>query len=142
MAGPDPRSPNGRGHPSRPANYRASLGPRTLPDAGSGGPTGRLGRGRWQPTPAAGCLRHMKPLIAGFPNGLVPFHRPIHMTIGTYDGVHKGHQALLKTLIGGAKAAGAESMVVTFDPHPRCVLDPNNCPASLTVLDERIWLLE
>lgn len=84
----------------------------------------------------------MNPVIAGFPNDVVSFHRPIHMTIGTYDGVHRGHQALLKTLIGGAKAAGAESMVVTFDPHPRCVLDPHNCPANLTVLDERIWLLK
>lgn len=66
---------------------------------------------------------------------------PAYLTIGTFDGVHKGHQALLKPLIAGARQAGAVSVLVTFEPHPRCVLDPNHCPASLTTLDEKVWLL-
>lgn len=84
----------------------------------------------------------MKPLnlIAGFPEGY-RFHRPIHLTIGTFDGVHKGHRALISSLVKGAKAAQAESMVVTFDPHPRCVVDPQNCPPSLTTYTEKIDLL-
>ena len=84
----------------------------------------------------------MKPVIFGFPDGLVPFPQPVHLTIGTFDGLHKGHQSLLKSLINGAHAVGAESMVVTFDPHPRCVVDPNNCPGTLTTLNEKLFLLE
>ncbi|HKV30607.1 MAG TPA: bifunctional riboflavin kinase/FAD synthetase [Candidatus Dormibacteraeota bacterium] len=67
---------------------------------------------------------------------------PSHATIGTFDGIHRGHQALLKALIGGARAAGAVSVLVTFEPHPRCVLDPDHCPPNLTTLDEKAWLLE
>src|SRR2546423_9286444 len=67
---------------------------------------------------------------------------PIHATIGTFDGVHRGHQALLKTLIGGAREAGAASVLITFEPHPRCVLDPDHCPPNLTTLDEKTWLLD
>lgn len=67
---------------------------------------------------------------------------PSHMTIGTFDGVHRGHQALLKPLIAGARAAGAASVLVTFEPHPRCVLDPDHCPPNLTTLDEKTWLFD
>ena len=66
----------------------------------------------------------------------------VHATIGTFDGVHRGHQALLKPLIAGARKAGATSVLVTFEPHPRCVLDPDHCPPSLTTLDEKVWLLD
>jgi riboflavin kinase/FMN adenylyltransferase len=67
---------------------------------------------------------------------------PSHATIGTFDGVHRGHQALLKPLIAGARSAGAASVLVTFEPHPRCVLDPDHCPPNLTTLDEKTWLLD
>ncbi len=67
---------------------------------------------------------------------------PSHVTIGTFDGVHRGHQALLKPLIAGARAAGAASVLVTFEPHPRCVLDPDHCPPNLSTLDEKAWLLD
>ncbi|TME46375.1 MAG: FAD synthetase family protein [Chloroflexi bacterium] len=65
-----------------------------------------------------------------------------HATIGTFDGLHRGHQALLRPLIAGARRAEAQSVLVTFDPHPRCVLDPEHCPACLTTVDEKRWLLE
>jgi riboflavin kinase / FMN adenylyltransferase len=67
---------------------------------------------------------------------------PAHATIGSFDGIHRGHQALLKPLIAGARKAGAASVVITFEPHPRCVVDPENCPASITTLEEKTWLLE
>src|SRR5438128_6445591 len=67
---------------------------------------------------------------------------PSHATIGTFDGVHRGHQALLKTLVAGARSAGAASVLITFEPHPRCVLDPDHCPPNLTTLDEKTWLLD
>ena len=66
---------------------------------------------------------------------------PTHATMGTFDGIHRGHLALLKPLIAGAKHAGASSALVTFEPHPRCVLDPDHCPPNLTTLDEKAWLL-
>jgi riboflavin kinase / FMN adenylyltransferase len=76
----------------------------------------------------------------GFPeSGLLG---PSHATIGSFDGIHRGHQALLKPLIAGARAAGDRSVVVTFEPHPRCVLDPEHCPPNLTTLDEKVWLLD
>lgn len=67
---------------------------------------------------------------------------PSHATIGSFDGIHRGHQALLKPLIAGARAAGAASVLVTFEPHPRCVIDPDHCPPLLTTLDEKTWLLD
>jgi len=67
---------------------------------------------------------------------------PSHATIGSFDGIHRGHLALLKPLIAGARAAGAASVLVTFEPHPRCVLDPDHCPPNLTTLDEKAWLLD
>jgi len=62
--------------------------------------------------------------------------------MGTFDGIHRGHLALLKPLIAEAKRVGAASVLVTFEPHPRCVLDPDHCPPNLTTLDEKAWLLE
>ncbi len=63
------------------------------------------------------------------------------VTIGTYDGVHRGHQAVLRETVREARARGAEAVAVTFDPHPRCVLDPERCPPSLTTVDEKLLLL-
>jgi riboflavin kinase / FMN adenylyltransferase len=67
---------------------------------------------------------------------------PSHATIGSFDGIHRGHQALLKPLIAGARTAGAASVLVTFEPHPRCVIDPAHCPPLLTTLEEKTWLLD
>src|SRR5881275_3465594 len=67
---------------------------------------------------------------------------PTHATMGTFDGIHRGHLALLKPLIAEAKRVGAASVLVTFEPHPRCVLDPDHCPPNLTTLDEKAWLLD
>ncbi|HSO94237.1 MAG TPA: riboflavin kinase, partial [Candidatus Dormibacteraeota bacterium] len=65
-----------------------------------------------------------------------------HVTIGTYDGLHRAHQSILKPLVAGAAEAGAASVMVTFEPHPRCVLDPDHCPAYLTTLDEKTWICQ
>jgi riboflavin kinase/FMN adenylyltransferase len=63
--------------------------------------------------------------------------RPAVLTIGNFDGVHLGHQALIKTLVSDARGRNGESVVITFDPHPRCVFDPDNCPQQITTLDEK-----
>jgi len=61
------------------------------------------------------------------------------VTVGTFDGVHIGHQKLLSTINSLAKAEGGQSVLLTFSPHPRLVLFPDNNELKLlTTLDERI----
>jgi riboflavin kinase/FMN adenylyltransferase len=66
---------------------------------------------------------------------------PVVLTIGSFDGVHRGHTALLDAAAAAARDVGAETALLTFDPHPRCVLDPPRCPRSLTTLAEKRSLL-
>lgn len=67
--------------------------------------------------------------------------RPVALTIGSYDGVHRGHIALLGQLLATAAPENAETVVITFDPHPRCIVDPAGCPPLLTTPSEREGLL-
>lgn len=65
------------------------------------------------------------------------------VTIGVFDGVHLGHQALLHKLVLSARENGGESVVITFDPHPKLVIDKENEGISfLTTMKEKIHLLE
>lgn len=48
------------------------------------------------------------------------------VTIGTFDGIHYGHQKIVKRLCELARATGGESVILTFFPHPRLILDPEN----------------
>jgi riboflavin kinase/FMN adenylyltransferase len=62
-------------------------------------------------------------------------------TVGTFDGVHRGHQAVVRRAVERARAAGLRSVVVTFDPHPSEVLRPDRAPPLLTPGDERLEAL-
>ena len=64
------------------------------------------------------------------------------LTIGNFDGVHRGHQALLAKLTEKAQATGLPSAVLTFEPHPREYFTHENRPRRLTSLREKIRLLE
>ena len=65
------------------------------------------------------------------------------ITIGTFDGVHKGHRSILEIVERWKKKSGGESMVITFWPHPRMVLQPDNSDLKLlNTLDEKMKLLE
>jgi riboflavin kinase / FMN adenylyltransferase len=78
-------------------------------------------------------------------SGLVPRQDgdpPVVLTIGSFDGVHLGHVALLDAVRSTAAPLGAQSALLTFDPHPRCVLDPARCPQSLTTLAEKRSVLK
>ena len=63
------------------------------------------------------------------------------VTVGSFDGLHLGHQALLGRLIQRAEAAGVPAVMVTFEPLPREFLQPKDPPARLTSLRERWRLL-
>jgi riboflavin kinase/FMN adenylyltransferase len=64
------------------------------------------------------------------------------VTIGVYDGVHKGHQALISRVRAMAQQLGCDSAVVTFDRHPAVVVRPQTAPLLLTDLAQRLELLE
>jgi riboflavin kinase/FMN adenylyltransferase len=66
----------------------------------------------------------------------------VALTIGSFDGVHLGHLDVIKHAIASARAVGAQPALLTFEPHPRCVLDPANCPQSITTLQEKLALID
>lgn len=64
------------------------------------------------------------------------------VTIGAYDGVHRGHQAVIGEVRRRAEQAGAHSVVITFDRHPASVVRPESAPRLLTDLDQKLELLD
>lgn len=68
--------------------------------------------------------------------------RPTILTIGVFDGVHLGHQHLIKTVVKRAAMLDYQSAVLTFDPHPDIILHPGREHAYLTNLEERSSLIE
>lgn len=64
------------------------------------------------------------------------------VSIGVYDGVHLGHQALLATLREQAERDGLKTAVITFDRHPALITRPANAPKLLTGLDQKLELIE
>lgn len=63
------------------------------------------------------------------------------VTVGSFDGLHRGHRALLRTICRRAHERGARSVVVTFEPHPLRVVRPEHAPALLTSAAEKRELL-
>lgn len=72
------------------------------------------------------------------PSGLRPRHRPCVATLGAFDGVHRGHQAVIEQLRAQARSLGLPSTIITFEPLPREYLQPETAPARLMTLRERI----
>ena len=64
------------------------------------------------------------------------------LTVGNFDGVHRGHLAILAAGRSRADEMGVELVAMTFDPHPLAVLTPEHVPAILTPLDQKLRLLE
>ncbi|OZM74390.1 riboflavin biosynthesis protein RibF [Amycolatopsis antarctica] len=64
------------------------------------------------------------------------------VTIGVFDGVHRGHQALISRTVEVARERGLPSVVLTFDPHPSEVIRPGSHPAQLTTLRRKAELVE
>ena len=66
----------------------------------------------------------------------------MHLAVGVFDGVHLGHQALIRGLVGGARAAGATAVAATFDPLPAQVLAQDPPQSTLADAPERAALLQ
>ena len=80
--------------------------------------------------------------MTGRPAGLLPsLPNGSTVTVGSFDGVHLGHQAVLREIDRRARAARRASVLVTFDPHPLEVVNPGAAPPLLTTGPERLEIL-
>jgi riboflavin kinase/FMN adenylyltransferase len=66
---------------------------------------------------------------------------PVYLAIGVFDGVHRGHQAVISTATRDAAAVGGTAVVVTFDPHPAKILRPQQSPRLITATEHKIALI-
>src|SRR5215468_11576727 len=66
---------------------------------------------------------------------------PLFLAIGVFDGVHRGHQAVIATSAEHAHSVNGTPVVVTFDPHPMKVLRPSEAPHLLTATQHKIRLI-
>ncbi len=71
----------------------------------------------------------------------LPQFRNAVITIGTFDGVHLGHQKIIGALVNEARRVGGESVLITFDPHPRKIVNHSVSLQLINTLDEKIELL-
>jgi riboflavin kinase / FMN adenylyltransferase len=78
-------------------------------------------------------IRHLEALPAEARGGAV--------SIGNFDGVHRGHLAIVQQLLERAGAVGGPAIVFTFDPHPVRILRPDQCPPPLTWTERKAQLL-
>ena len=67
--------------------------------------------------------------------------RPLCLAVGVFDGVHRGHQAIVSAAVKRAARSGAIPAALTFEPHPQAVLNPKGAPALLTPNEEKLALL-
>ncbi len=70
-----------------------------------------------------------------------PTQAPCALTIGNFDGVHRGHQALLQQLVEGARARHLSPCVLTFEPHPREFFSPHDAPPRIQNLRDKLMAL-
>src|SRR6476620_8178047 len=71
----------------------------------------------------------------------LPLFRNCVITIGTFDGVHRGHQKVILSLKEEAEKTGGESVLITFHPHPRKIVNGTTSLQLINTLDEKIELL-
>jgi len=76
--------------------------------------------------------------IARFPDD----QRKVVATIGNYDGVHLGHQAILRQVVNNARERNVESLLITFEPHPLSVVAPERTPQLVQTRSQRLISLE
>jgi riboflavin kinase/FMN adenylyltransferase len=74
-------------------------------------------------------------------SGLPPTVTGTVVTVGTFDGVHRGHLDVVSRLVSAARSSGLPSLVVSFDPHPLDVVNPAAAPQLLTTPEEKLEIL-
>ncbi len=74
-------------------------------------------------------------------SGLPPHVKGTVITVGTFDGVHRGHRDVIERLVRRGKDRGLPSVLVTFDPHPMEVVNPSAAPPLLTTREEKLEVL-
>lgn len=79
------------------------------------------------------CVRLESPVALGWP---VPA-----VAVGNFDGVHRGHQALIAATVARSRQLGGAAMALTFDPHPAKVVNPAAAPTELLSLEQKVRLL-
>ncbi|MFN2439024.1 MAG: bifunctional riboflavin kinase/FAD synthetase [Chitinophagaceae bacterium] len=72
----------------------------------------------------------------------LPAFKKAIITIGTFDGVHKGHQQIIDAMRKESKEKNGETFIITFDPHPRKIVEQNDSLQLINTLDEKISLLK
>jgi riboflavin kinase/FMN adenylyltransferase len=80
-------------------------------------------------------------IVTHGPGAVRPATRISAVTIGNFDGVHTGHQAMLALVADAARTRGLETCVLTFEPHPRELFSPHDAPTRLTSMREKLELL-
>src|SRR5215211_6049515 len=66
---------------------------------------------------------------------------PRVVTIGTFDGVHRGHQALIAEAVARARSLGIAATAITFEPVPAAVLRPDHFPGRICTVDQKMRLI-
>src|SRR3954462_85010 len=74
-------------------------------------------------------------------SGLPPYVKDTVITVGTFDGVHRGHRDVIERLVARSRQLGISSVLVTFDPHPLEIVNPAAAPLLLTTHDEKLEVL-
>lgn len=66
---------------------------------------------------------------------------PTTVTLGNFDGVHRGHQAVLSRMVADARARGEQAVAMTFEPHPKAVHDPDHPPVLIMGIEDKLDFL-
>src|ERR1700737_4896523 len=74
-------------------------------------------------------------------SGLPPYVKSTVITVGTFDGVHRGHRDVIERVVARAHALKIPSVLVTFEPHPPGIVNPSAAPLLLTTHDEKLEVI-
>lgn len=82
-----------------------------------------------------------KTVVGSDESGLPPHVKGTVITVGTFDGVHRGHRDVIERLVERSRALKVPSVLVTFEPHPLQIVNPSAAPLLLTTHDEKLEVL-